>query len=82
MFIQNHYNEELTAGSISSYVHYNEYYFMRVFKKYTGRTIVAFITEYRLEKAKELLQSNELTIEEVRTGLAFLQQVYFSGKFK
>lgn len=82
MFIQNHYNEELTAGSISSYVHYNEYYFMRVFKKYTGRTIVAFITEYRLEKAKELLQSNELTIEEVAYRVGFSATSYFSGKFK
>ncbi len=81
-YIQNNFGCELTTGSISKYVHYNEYYFMRIFKKYTGRTIVEYITEYRLEKAKELLQKDDLTIEKIAYQVGFSATSYFSSKFR
>ena len=81
-YIQSNFTSELTTGSISKYVHYNEYYFMRIFKKYTGRTIVEYITEYRLEKAKELLQKDELSIEEIANQVGFSTTSYFSSKFR
>lgn len=81
-YIQNHFNCELTTGIISKYVHYNEYYFMREFKKYTGKTIVEYITEYRLGKAKKLLRQSELTIEEIAFQVGFSSTSYFSHKFR
>lgn len=82
MYIQNNYTEEITTGSLSAYVHYNEYYFMRVFKKYTGRTIVEFLTEYRLEKSKELLKNEDLTVEDVAYRVGFSSNSYFIRKFR
>lgn len=81
-YIHEHYGEEITTKSLSEQVHYNEYYFMRMFKKYTGKTIVEHITEYRLEKAKELLKNDGLTIEEVAYQVGFSATSYFSSKFR
>lgn len=82
MYIQDNYTDEITTGSLSEYVHYNEYYFMRVFKKYTGRTIVEFLTEYRLEKSKELLKNEDLTVEDVAYRVGFSSNSYFIRKFR
>ena len=81
-YIQNNYSEELTTRSISNHVHYNEYYFMRIFKKYTGKTIVEYLTECRLEKAKELLRDSDVTIEEVAYQVGFSTTSYFISKFR
>ena len=82
IYIQNHFTDEITTGSLSECVHYNEYYFMRVFKKYTGRTIVEFLTEYRLEKSKELLKNDDLTVEDVAYRVGFSSNSYFIRKFR
>lgn len=81
-YIQKNYAEELTTGMIAKQVHYNEFYFMKVFKKYTGKTMVEYITEYRLEKSKELLKKDDINIEEVAYKVGFSTTSYFTSKFR
>lgn len=81
-YIGSNYSSEITARSVSDYVHYNEYYFMRVFKKYTGRTLVEYITELRLDKSKELLLREGCTVEEAAMRVGFSSTSYFTSKFR
>ena len=52
------------------------------FKDLTGRSIGTYITEYRLAKAKEMLERKNVPINEISEALGFRSQRYFSTFFK
>ena len=54
-YISAHYREPLSVKELSSLSNYSEFYFMKLFKQYTGKTAAAYLNDYRLEKAKSLL---------------------------
>lgn len=56
----------------------------QVFKKLkalTGKSIAQYIRQYRLHRAKQLLDSTELSISEVAFGVGFKDPAYFSRSF-
>lgn len=81
-FIQNNYSQEITPAIIANHVNYNEYYFMKVFKKYTGKTVIKYLTEYRLSQAKQLLVNTDYSIEEICYRIGFSNSSYFTSKFR
>lgn len=52
------------------------------FKKYTGKTPIAYITELRLKKAKELLINTDLSIGQISSICGYENAYYFSNTFK
>ena len=54
-YISAHYREPLSVKELSGLSNYSEFYFMKLFKQYTGKTAAAYLNDYRLEKAKSLL---------------------------
>lgn len=52
------------------------------FKEITGQSIGVYIADYRLRRAKELLQSSDMSINEISEALGFSSQRYFSTFFK
>ena len=81
-YIGNHYSEDITVKELAQQVHYNESYFMRTFKKYTGRTLVEYLTDFRLDKSKEFLLQDGCTIEEAAFRAGFSSTSYFTSKFR
>ncbi len=56
----------------------------QVFKKLkalTGKSIVQYMREYRLQRARQLLQNSELSISEVAYQVGFRDPAYFSRAF-
>ncbi|HAA11234.1 MAG TPA: hypothetical protein DCE41_05835, partial [Cytophagales bacterium] len=51
-------------------------------KALTGKTVVEYIREYRLQRAADLLQKPELSIAEVAYQVGFSDPKYFSRSFK
>lgn len=56
--------------------------FKNLFKKITGSTANKFFMDNKLLKAKELLESKQLSISQVSDQLSFTNNSYFSSKFK
>ena len=54
-YIQEHFSETLTVTEIADYAALNAQYMMRLFKKRTGISVLEYVTNCRMEKAKELL---------------------------
>ena len=52
------------------------------FKEISGMTIGAYIADYRLRRAKELLLESSLSVSEISEMLGFSSQRYFSTFFK
>ena len=44
-----HYQENLTVSELSGLSNYSEYYFMKLFRQYTGKTLVEYINDFRME---------------------------------
>jgi len=57
-------------------------YFAKIFKEETGNTFVDYVTELRLEKAKELLLQNQLSFKEISFAVGYRDPNYFSRVFK
>lgn len=56
-------------------------YFSRVFKEQTRQTPFEYLTNYRISRAMELLESSDMSITEIAGKCGFAQTGYFSVKF-
>mgnify|MGYP000329186003 CR=1 FL=1 len=55
---------------------------MRFFKKYTGKTCIQFIKNYRLEKAYNLLKNTDLPVTQISFDVGFSNVSYFCKNFR
>lgn len=60
----------------------SECYFRRLFKEYSGESPMDFKQKHRIEKAKQLLLSDTLTINDIAQDLHFSDIYHFSKTFK
>ena len=75
-------DRELSIQAVGSHVYLTPTYLCAFFKKSTGKTVNEFITETRLEKARELLKDDRIKLYEVATRVGFSDVNYFSTLFK
>lgn len=64
-YIKSHLSEKLTLDLLAAQLHYNPEYFSRYFKKATGKNISEYLISMRINKAKELLKSTDLSISDI-----------------
>lgn len=82
-YIHNNYmNKDLGVKEISESAYLSPAYMCTYFKQVTGKTINQYITEYRIEKARELLSVKEYRISEVAGMVGYEDGNYFTRLFK
>ena len=82
-FIALHYHEpQMSNAYISEAMNYHPYYINRVVKSEIGKPLRAYIIDYRLERAKELLLSLDGNISEIALKTGFSSSSYFVKMFK
>ncbi|WP_299087181.1 response regulator [uncultured Metabacillus sp.] len=81
-WINEHLSQKITLQDISDYVYMNPTYFCHYFKKQTGKTVFDYITDLRLETAKELLQEQDLKVTEISQLVGYQDSKHFSRLFK
>jgi two-component system response regulator YesN len=57
-------------------------YLARFFKKVTGTTLSGYIMRYRVDKAKELLSRQDLSVSQVAFAAGFESHSYFDRTFR
>ncbi|MBO4630726.1 MAG: PocR ligand-binding domain-containing protein [Lentisphaeria bacterium] len=65
LFIQKHYAQSLTVDMIARAVGISKSHFLHKFSNQTGISPIAYLNQYRVEKASELLKDSNLTIGEI-----------------
>ena len=81
-FIRNNFSREaLNIKEIAQYVCLSVTRISYLFKKETDNTIVDFLTNYRIEQAKELLKNGDLKVYEVGERVGYGSSQYFSQVF-
>jgi two-component system response regulator YesN len=81
-FIGENYMRRLSRDDIASSVFLSPDYVSKIFKNETGQYIKDYVTEIRIEKAKQLLREGKMNISEVATSVGFDNFSYFSTIFK
>jgi two-component system response regulator YesN len=82
-YIRNNYSKsDLSIKSIAEHTYLSHSYLCTLFKKSTGKTVNEFLTEVRIEKAKELLKNTKMKLYEIASLVGIPDTNYFSVVFK
>lgn len=81
-----HYSDEMPKVNYSDFISeklaYNYTYLANVFSEVKGITIQQFIIIHKIERAKELLLYDELTLTEISYRLHYSSVAHLSNQFK
>jgi AraC family transcriptional regulator len=81
-FINDNLEQDLTLTEIAQVAELSHFHFARAFRKTMGITPQQYITNRRIEKAKELLAKSNLPIVEVGFQTGFKNQSHFTTLFR
>lgn len=78
----NYINYDLSLDAISRHLQINPSYFSRIYKKETGQNFVEALTAIRMDKARSLLSSTSMKINEIAVSVGYQNSRYFWNIFK
>ena len=81
-FIEEHSSEQLTVSSIAENFFVTPSYFAHFFKKKSGKSVIQYLNEARILKARLLLEQEDIPVSEIALQVGFDDINYFSRKFK
>ncbi len=81
-FLRNHLCSDFSLDDLASFLNYSPYHFIRIYKKRTGKTPFEYLTELKIQKAKDLLPLRKYSISEVSFLCGFANRTHFSTVFK
>ncbi len=81
-YIEDNLGEKITLSELASRAGFNEKYFCRIFKAFTGKTPIEYINEIRIGNACHLLLQGKKTVTEAAMLSGFSDMSYFSKIFK
>lgn len=80
--IEKEYMKDISLNYIAESVNLAPAYVSYIFKKETGQTLVKYITDIKMMKAKKLLEEGTLKIVQVGQACGYENQSYFNRLFK
>ncbi|KPV60983.1 hypothetical protein QJ48_02630 [Paenibacillus sp. A3] len=81
-FVAGKWQERVGLEEAAAHLHLHPNYLSRLFKRETGENFVEFVTRTKMEKAKELLERTDKTVEEIAAMLSYENKNYFTKLFK
>lgn len=81
-FISSHYTEKITLNDISRATFYSSAYCENEFKKTTGKSIINYLIEVRINASKKLLTESSMSCAGIAAAVGFDDSNYFSRIFK
>lgn len=81
-YIRDNFHKDISLDDISRAVNISPYYFSKIFKEETGENFIEYLTNIRIDKAKELLSGTEYSMKEICSMVGYSDPNYFSRSFK
>ena len=81
-YIEDHFDKDISLDDVSRVVNISPYYFSKVFKEESGLNFIEYLTNIRIDKAKELLLSTSKKSNEIGAMVGYKDPHYFSYLFK
>lgn len=80
--IHESYMTDISLESIAEKVYLSPAYLSNIFKKATGQSLIKYLTAYRLEKAREMLDNTNMKIADVAQKAGYTNFSYFCWVFR
>lgn len=80
--INKDYSRELTIYNIAETLEISESYLSRIFKKETSKTFVEYLTNFRIQKAAEMLEHPDYKVYRIANCVGFNDVKYFNTVFR
>lgn len=81
-FIEKNFNKDITLEETAHYVGVSSYYFSKIFKSLVGKNYMDYVTDLRIEKAKDMMENTSESIKEICYEVGYNDPNYFSRVFK
>ena len=82
-YINEHYSdEELSLNTLAAQVNFSPNHLSSIFKQETGQPFIKYLTDYRMNMAKELLSRTSKKSNEIGIMVGYKDPHYFSYLFK
>ena len=81
-YVENNYIYDISMQEAAEEMGYSDAYFSKLFKQYFNQNITAYLTEYRIKKAKELLSNTNHSIKDISRMVGYTDSNYFAKIFK
>ena len=81
-YINEHFHEPLQMSEVAGKLYLSTAYFSRLFKEKIGMTFSDYLASCRVERARQLLATTDLSISEVANAIGYQEANSFSRLFK
>ena len=81
-FIEANLDTDLGLAELAAVADLSQFHFARAFRKTTGMTPQHYLMDRRIERAKEMLATNDLPIIEISLATGFKNQSHFTTLFR
>lgn len=81
-YVEEHYSEDISVEEMAELCFYSKSYFMKFFKESMGMSFIAYLNDYRLETAANMLRAADGNILEISSACGFDNLSYFNRSFK
>lgn len=81
-YISMHYKEDISLQSVAEEMNYSDAYFCKIFKQCFDKSFIVYLTEFRMEQAKQLLADVRINVKDISTNVGYRDSNYFAKVFK
>lgn len=81
-YIDEHYMEDISMQDAAEEMNYADAYFCKLFKQCFDQNFTSYLSSYRIEKAKELLEDITINVKEISEMVGYRDSNYFTKVFK
>lgn len=80
-YVDKHFTENISQEELAERFRYNPAYFSRMFKKHLGENLSDYITAKRIELAAHLLETTDLSAEQISERVGYRSKPQFYNTF-
>lgn len=82
MYIDANYARKITIGEIADYLHVSTFYLSHAFKETMGISLMRYCNRRKIDEAKKLLLSTQMSINEIAHNIGFENANHFYLPFR
>ncbi|WP_342442224.1 AraC family transcriptional regulator [Lysinibacillus sp. FSL K6-0075] len=82
IYIEEYYSQPITRESLAQMLNYSVPYIAKQFKQKTGRSIIDYLIQIRIQKAQQLLIHTTSSLQEIASSVGYEDVSYFIRIFK
>jgi signal transduction histidine kinase/DNA-binding LacI/PurR family transcriptional regulator/AraC-like DNA-binding protein len=81
-YIHEHFSDPIGREDVAHHAGVSEGYLSRCFTQETGLSLIHYVVRYRIQQAKQLLNTSDMSITDIAMEVGFSDSNYFSRAFR